>query len=170
MDLRHPPPPGPETRRQGVPGRPVGPGLRGAQGHRPVGAVEGAGIGPDLVGAPGPAPDPDVAVLRRPPQALAARPTQGDKGIDRPGMEPVRAEIEGMAAQGDRVGAAADPVTRLQHRHRDAPRRERPGGTDPGGAGPDHQHRRIFGDRREAGPVGGRARRIGAPGAGCPRP
>jgi hypothetical protein len=98
VHLRDPLAPGAEPGRQGAGGRPVRAGPRGAAGHGAVRAVEGAPVGPDIVGAAGPAPDPDVALLRGPPEPLAARAAERHEGIDRSGMEPVGAEIEGVAA------------------------------------------------------------------------
>ena len=149
VDLRHARGPGPEPGREGAGGGAVLAVLPGAAGHGVVGPLE---CGAARAGLPRPrrsARDPGVAVLRRPAQALAALTAQGDEGIDRPGMEPVRAEIDRVAAQGHRPGPAADPVARLQHGHRPARRHERPPGGDSRRARADDHHIRFGRQRRE---------------------
>ncbi len=98
MDLRDARGPGPEPGRQGAGGGAILAVLAGAARHGMVGALEGAGARAGFPRAGGPAGDPGVAVLRRPAQALAALTPEGHEGIDRPGMEPVRPEIDRVPA------------------------------------------------------------------------
>ena len=69
-------------------------------------------------------PDHEVAVLRRPPQRLASRAAEADQRIDRPRMQPMRAEIDGMPLEGHGHGAPADAVARFEDRDRKPGRAE----------------------------------------------
>ena len=89
-------------------------------------------------------------LLRCDPQGLATRLAQANQWIDRSGMEPMPAEIHRVAAQHRGKQPTADPIARLQHRHRDAPLRKGPRRGDAGGACADHDHIRVVGQRCEA--------------------
>jgi hypothetical protein len=60
-----------------------------------------------------------MALHRGTPDGLAPLAPERHEGIDRTGMEPVRPQIDRMTAQGDRHGAAADPVACLEHHDAD---------------------------------------------------
>ena len=70
-------------------------------------------------------PITQMAVLRRPPQRLASRAAESDQRIDRPRIQPMRAEIDGMPFQGHGHGAPADAVARFEDRDRSPAARSR---------------------------------------------
>jgi hypothetical protein len=93
--------------------------------ERAVGAVEGAAERGAFLRAGHAPPDHEVAVLRRSPQRLASRSAEAHHRIDRPRMQPMRAEIDGMPLEGNGHGAPADAVAGLEDRDR-KPGREKP--------------------------------------------
>ena len=147
VDRRHPAAEG-THRRQRLRDRPVLGGA-GRERHRPVRRREGPVERRPLGAPPGPAANEEMAVDRGPAQVFAAASAEGHEGVDRPRMQPVRAEVDRMPLDGDRHGASADPVPRLDDRHGEPRREETPRGGDPGGAGADHRHIRLAGSVRQ---------------------
>ena len=98
---------------------------------------------------PEPAADERVRVLRRPAQRLAARTAEPHERIDRPGMEPMRPEIDGVPAQRHGHGAPADALARLQHRDREPAREAAGARRDAGRAGADDRDVRLAAAARQ---------------------
>jgi len=127
------------ARRQGLRGGPVL--VRpGGLVHRPVGHGEGPVEGGGLGAASRLAVHIEMSVRRGPSQRFAPFETEPHERVDRSGMKPMGTQIHRMALEEPRDGAPADPVPRLQDRHRETGGDETSRRTDAGAACADDHH------------------------------